>query len=143
MGSLLKAIKNIVGFLTIIPVGMDSNCLKDVGNFMYLFPIIGALIGVLTGLFSLLLFQILPSLLVGIITIGFVLLLTGLHHTDGLLDLGDGLMYQGLPEKKVEIMHDQQTGIGGLMLGLLTILITSFLYLFIKLKHYFSITSRI
>jgi len=35
-------------------------------------------------------------------------------------------MYQGPAERKIEIMHDQQTGAGGLALGLVTNLSTAF-----------------
>jgi len=123
---MLKKLKNLIAFLTIIPVGMDPDCLTDAANHMYLFPLVGAFIGLLGGIFAWLLLNILDSLVVGILTLGFMLLLTGLHHTDGLLDFGDGIMYQGTPEKKIEIMHDQQTGTGGLTLGLITILTTAF-----------------
>jgi len=123
---MLKEIKNLIAFLTIIPVGMDQDCLTDAANYMYLFPLIGAFIGLLAGIFAWLLFNILDALIVGILTLGFILLITGLHHVDGLLDFGDGLMYQGPPEKKIEIMHDQQTGAGGLTLGLVTVLTTAF-----------------
>jgi len=122
---MLKEIRNLIAFLTAIPVGMDENCLTDAANHMYLFPLVGAFIGFLAGVFGWLLLNILPSFVAGILTLGFILLLTGLHHTDGLLDFGDGLMYQGPPEKKIEIMHDQQTGTGGLALGLVTILTTA------------------
>jgi len=122
---MIKELKNLIAFLTIIPVGMDPDCLMDAANYMYLFPAIGALIGLLAGLLAWLLLNILPNLIVGILTLGFILLVTGLHHTDGLLDFGDGIMYQGSPEKKIEIMHDQQTGTGGLVLGLITILTTT------------------
>jgi len=123
---MLEKIKNLIAFLTIIPVGMGPNCLADAANFMYLFPLIGAFIGLLAGIFAWLLLSILDASIVGILTLGAILLITGLHHTDGLLDFGDGLMYQGPPDKKIEIMHDQQTGAGGLALGLLTILTTAF-----------------
>ena len=69
--------------------------------------------------------QFLPSLVVGALVLGFLLLITGLHHTDGLLDFGDGVMAHGSPEKKIEIMHDQLTGAGGLSLGIMTFLITA------------------
>jgi len=123
---MLKEIKNLVAFLTIIPVGMDEDCLSDAAEYMPLFPVVGAFIGFLAGLLAWLLFHVLPVLVVGILTLGFILLITGLHHADGLLDFGDGVMYQGPPEKKIEIMHDQRTGAGGLMLGLVTLLTTSF-----------------
>jgi len=123
---MLKEIKNLIAFLTIIPVGMDQNCLTDAANYMYLFPIVGASIGLLAGIFAWLLLNILAASIVGLLTLGVILLITGLHHTDGLLDLGDGLIYQGSVEKKIEVMHDQQTGAGGLALGLITILTTVF-----------------
>ena len=122
---MLKEIKNLVAFLTIIPVGMAPDCLTDSVNYMYLFPVAGALIGLSAGLFAWLLLNILASLVVGILTLGVILLLTDLHHTDGLLDFGDGIMYQGPPKKKIEIMHDQKTGAGGLALGLVTIIATA------------------
>lgn len=121
---MIKQVKNLVAFLTILPVGMDANCLEDAANYIYLFPIVGAFIGLLTGLFALILQYALPSPITGTLTLGFILLITGLHHTDGLLDFGDGLMYQGSPEEKIEVMHDQQTGAGGLVLGLVTLLTT-------------------
>lgn len=123
---MLKEIKNLVAFLTIIPVGMDQDCLRDAANHMFFFPAVGAFIGLLVGLFAWLLLHVLPAMIVGVLTLSLILLITGLHHTDGLLDFGDGIMYQGSPEKKIEIMHDQQTGTGGLALGVVTILITTF-----------------
>lgn len=123
---MLKEIKNLIAFLTIIPVGMDQDCLIDAANHMYLFPLVGAFIGLLTGIFAWLLLNVLDALIVGILTLGLILLITGIHHTDGLLDFGDGIMYQGPAEKKIEIMHDQQTGAGGLALGLVVILTTVF-----------------
>lgn len=122
---MIKEIKNLLGFLTIFPVGMSPDCLTDAAKYMYLFPVFGALIGFLAGLLALVLNYVLPSLITGILTCGFILLLTGLHHTDGLLDFGDGLMCQGPPERKIEVMHDVQTGTGGLILGLITLLTTA------------------
>lgn len=121
-----KEVKNLVAFLTVIPVGMDKNCLTDAANYMWLFPLVGAFIGLLTGTTAWLLLNILEGSIVGILTLGLILLITGLHHTDGLLDFGDGLMYQGTPERKIEVMHDQQTGAGGLSLGIITISATAF-----------------
>jgi len=122
----LKGIKNLIAFLTIIPVGMDPNCLMDASNYMCLFPLVGAFIGLLAGLFAWLTLHILPSLIMGVLTLGILLIVTGVHHTDGLLDFGDGIMFQGPAQKKIEVMHDQQTGAGGLALGLVTLLATAF-----------------
>jgi adenosylcobinamide-GDP ribazoletransferase len=123
---MLKEIKNLLSFLTILPVSMDKDCLTDAAKGMFLFPLIGAFIGLLAGIFAWVTSQFLPSLMVGALALGFLLLITGLHHTDGLLDFGDGVMAQGSAERKIEIMHDQLTGAGGLTLGIMTYLITAF-----------------
>lgn len=123
---MLKELKNLIAFLTILPVGMDQDYLTDAARYMPLFPLIGVFIGSLAGIFAWLISQILPTLIVGVLTLGLLLLITGLHHTDGLLDFGDGLMCQGPREKKIGVMHDQQMGAGGLTLGLVTLLTTAF-----------------
>jgi adenosylcobinamide-GDP ribazoletransferase len=121
---MLREIKNLLSFLTILPFKMDENCLADAAKGMFLFPLIGALIGLLTGVFAWVTSQFLPSLVVGALALGVLLLITGLHHADGLLDFGDGVMAQGSAERKIEVMHDQLTGAGGLTLGIMTFLIT-------------------
>jgi adenosylcobinamide-GDP ribazoletransferase len=123
---MLKEIKNLFSFLTTIPVAMDKDILTDAAKAMFLFPLIGAFIGLLSGLFGWVTSLVLPSLVVGAVVLGFLLLITGLHHTDGLLDFGDGVMAHGSPERKIEIMHDQLTGAGGLSLGIITFLVTAF-----------------
>jgi len=123
---MLKEIKSLFSFLTIIPLSMDEDMLTDAAKSMFLFPLIGAFIGLLAGLFGWVTSQFLPSLVVGALVLGFLLLITGLHHTDGLLDFGDAIMAHGSPERKIEIMHDQLTGAGGLSLGIMTFLVTAF-----------------
>lgn len=121
-----KELRNLLSFLTILPFRMDENMLADCARFMFLFPLIGALIGFLAGLFGwVCLYLSIPSLVVGALVLGALLLLTGLHHTDGLLDFGDGIMAHGTPEHKIEVMHDRLTGAGGLTLGMMTLLITA------------------
>ena len=126
MRLMLKEIKNLFSFLTTIPVAMDNDMLTDAAKGMFLFPLIGAFIGLLAGLFGWVTSMVLPSLIVAALVLGFLLLITGLHHTDGLLDFGDGVMAHGSPERKIEIMHDQLTGAGGLSLGIMTFLATAF-----------------
>jgi adenosylcobinamide-GDP ribazoletransferase len=123
---MLKEIKNLLSFLTAIPISMDKDCLTDSAKVMFLFPLIGAFIGLLTGAFAWATSLFLPSLVVGALALGLLLLITGLHHTDGLLDFGDGIMAHGSAERKIEVMHDQLTGAGGLSLGIMTFLVTAF-----------------
>lgn len=122
---MFKELRNLLSFLTVLPFRMDQDLLSDCARLMFLFPLVGALIGLLAGLFGWVVFSFLPGLVAGALVLGVLLLLTGLHHMDGLLDFGDGVMAHGSAERKIEIMHDQLTGAGGLTLGMMTLLITT------------------
>jgi adenosylcobinamide-GDP ribazoletransferase len=121
----VKEIKNLFSFLTVFPVAMDKDLLTDCAKNMWAFPLIGAFIGLLAGLFGWVAYQFLSGIVVGALVLALLLWITGLHHTDGLLDFGDGVMAHGSFEHKIEVMHDQLTGAGGLSLGILTILISA------------------
>ncbi|MCL1978366.1 MAG: adenosylcobinamide-GDP ribazoletransferase [Candidatus Bathyarchaeota archaeon] len=121
----VKEFKNLLSFLTVLPIKMDNDLLSDCARYMFAFPLVGAFIGLIAGTFGWVAYQFLPGIVVGGLVTAALLWLTGLHHTDGLLDFGDGVMVHGTPERKVEVMHDQLTGAGGLSLGILTILITA------------------
>jgi adenosylcobinamide-GDP ribazoletransferase len=123
---MLKKVKSLFSFLTILTPTMDKECFTDAAKTMFLFPAVGAFIGLTAGLLGWVTYQVLPSLVVGGLVLAFLLLITGLHHTDGLLDFGDGVMAHGSPERKIEVMHDQLTGAGGLALGIMTLMITAF-----------------
>ncbi|MCX8175663.1 MAG: adenosylcobinamide-GDP ribazoletransferase [Candidatus Bathyarchaeota archaeon] len=121
---LVKGLRDVVGFLTIIPVKLDENSLQNAANYMFLFPVVGAFLGILADCFACLLLKLLPTLVVGALTIFFLLTLTGFHHLDGLLDFGDGLMFQGTREEKINVMRDSRVGVGGMGLGLMVTLTT-------------------
>lgn len=107
---------------------MDKDLLTDCAKNMWAFPLIGAFLGLLAGLFGWMAYQFLPSLVVGALALALLLWMTGLHHTDGLLDFGDGIMVHGSAERKIEVMHDQLTGAGAIGLTLMTYLITAFAF---------------
>jgi adenosylcobinamide-GDP ribazoletransferase len=121
----IKELKNLLSFLTIFPVAMDKDMLIDCAKGMWAFPLIGAFIGLLAGVFGWVAYQFVPGIVVGGLVLAVLLLITGLHHTDGLLDFGDGVMAHGTPEHKIDVMHDQLTGAGGLSLGIMTMLISA------------------
>jgi adenosylcobinamide-GDP ribazoletransferase len=121
----VKQLKNLLSFLTVFPIAMDENMLSDCANGMWAFPLIGAFIGLLAGLFGWVAGLFLPGIVVGALVLALLLWITGLHHTDGLLDFGDGIMAHGTPEHKIEVMHDQLTGAGGLSMGIMTMLISA------------------
>jgi len=107
---------------------MDENLLTDCARHMWAFPLIGALLGLISGAVGWVALHFIPGLVVGAISLALLLWLTGLHHTDGLLDFGDGLMVHGSAEKKIAVMHDQLTGAGAIGLTLMTYLVTAFAF---------------
>jgi adenosylcobinamide-GDP ribazoletransferase len=121
----VKELKNLLSFLTIFPVTMDNDMLTDCAKSMWAFPLIGAFIGLVAGVFGWVVYHFVTGVVVGGLVLAVLLLITGLHHTDGLLDFGDGVMAHGTPEHKIEVMHDQLTGAGGLSMGIMTMLITA------------------
>jgi adenosylcobinamide-GDP ribazoletransferase len=121
----VKELKNLCSFLTILCETTHEDMLTDCAKSMWAFPLIGAFIGLLAGLFGWVAYHFLPGIVVGALVLALLLLITGLHHTDGLLDFGDGVMALGSFEHKIEVMHDQLTGAGGLSLGIMTMLITA------------------
>ena len=122
----LSGVKNVVGFLTILPIGMDPNYLSEAAKHLYLFPLVGALLGFLGGGLGWLGLHVFPPLVVGMLALGIIILLSGFHHIDGLLDFGDGVMAVGSPKRKIRVMHDQKVGTGGVALTLTVLLTTSF-----------------
>jgi len=104
---------------------MDEHLFTDCARNMWAFPLVGAFLGLVVGLISFLALAVLPDIVVGAIAFGLILWLTGLHHTDGLLDFGDAAMVHGTPQRRIEVMHDQLTGSGAIGLALVTYLVTA------------------
>ncbi len=121
-----RALRGAFAFLTIIPVGASPRFLDEAAAGMHYFPLVGALIGMLAGAFACVSLQLFPPLVAGMLVVGFIELLTGLNHVDGLFDFGDGLMTFGSREAKLKAMRDEHVGAGGICLGIFVILLTAF-----------------
>ena len=80
---------------------------------MYLFPLIGLIIGLAIGILSFLLFSVVEGFLLGFLITATIVGITGLHHSDALSDLADGLMAQGSIEVKHKVMSDPRIGTAG------------------------------
>jgi adenosylcobinamide-GDP ribazoletransferase len=104
---------------------MDKDLLTDCARNMWAFPLIGAFLGLLAGLFGWVTYHFLPDIVAGALVLAVLLWMTGLHHMDGLLDFGDGVMAHGTFERKIEVMHDRFTGAGAIGLVLTTYLVTA------------------
>lgn len=112
---LFKSILEIISFLTIIPIGKfgRSDGLEDISKRMFLFPFIGLLIGLLTIPVVLISFYLFNQFVSAFVVTIFLIVLTGIHHTDALADFADGIMVRGNKEKKYNVMHDPRIGSAG------------------------------
>lgn len=108
-----KSIKAGIGFLSTIPVGISIEGIKLLMNRLYLYPIIGTIIGLLIGSSSFIIYLLFPNNLASIITICIIYRITFFNHLDGLVDFGDGITAHGSLEKKRQVLKDTFIGIGG------------------------------
>jgi adenosylcobinamide-GDP ribazoletransferase len=113
----IKTFRDLLSFLTIIPVGGKEDFIFTTAEHLYLFPLIGAFIGLLgsvyfvgssyiigflLGLVNLVIAVptgFLLKLAVAAMTVAFLLVLTGLQHFDGLIDLGNAFGLRNLHDR--------------------------------------------
>ncbi|MDI6859567.1 MAG: adenosylcobinamide-GDP ribazoletransferase [Methanocellales archaeon] len=122
MSDFFSAIKAGIGFLTTFPVGIDVDGMQKLSAHEYVFPFIGALIGLVVGCIGLVL-QHLPSYLCSALLIVVLYCITGLNHLDGLMDFGDALLTHDSVEEKIRVMRDPSIGVGGSVFCMMSLLI--------------------
>jgi adenosylcobinamide-GDP ribazoletransferase len=102
----------------------DPHAMPDFSRAARLVPIAGALIGLLAALALALATSVgLAPLPAATIAIGFLVLITGAIHEDGLSDLCDGFGGGSTPERKLEIMRDSRLGTYGVAALVLSLLL--------------------
>ncbi|WNY27389.1 adenosylcobinamide-GDP ribazoletransferase [Methanolapillus ohkumae] len=123
--TLWSALKAGFGFLSVLPVGITMEGIEELMNRLYLYPVVGALLGILIGLGAFIFELFLPSP----VTILFIMFaiygLTWFNHLDGIADMGDGMTAHGSLEKKRKALKDMALGIGGVAFTVFSLL---FLY---------------
>lgn len=110
---MFKEIGSVFSFLTIIPY--SNTTLENIAKYMYFFPIVGIAIGFLVGSFGFGLSFFLDPLMVSLLVVASIMIITGIHHTDGLADFADGLMVKGTKDRKLNAMKDLSTGSAGIV----------------------------
>jgi adenosylcobinamide-GDP ribazoletransferase len=104
-------VRALLSFFTALPVGGVS--LEVAAKKVYLLPLVGLVTG-LTGGTVILLGYPMPAGVAATLALGTVLLVAGLHHTDGVLDVGDALMVRDTPQRRRAVLKDTRVGVGGL-----------------------------
>lgn len=101
----------LLAFFTVLP--LRASTLREAAANVHLLPLVGLVAG-LPGAAVLFLGYALPPGVAATLALGAVLLAAGLHHSDGVLDVGDALMVRGTRERRQEVLKDSRVGIGGL-----------------------------
>jgi adenosylcobinamide-GDP ribazoletransferase len=104
-------LKALLSFFTVFPVRGAS--LEEAAREIHLLPLVGLVTG-LPGAVLLLTAYAFPPGVAATLALGAVLLAAGLHHADGVLDVGDAIMAHGSSDRRREVLEDTRVGIGGL-----------------------------
>jgi len=104
-------LKALLSFFTVLPVRGAS--LREAARETYLLPLVGIFTG-LPGAALILLAPAVPPGVAASLALAAVLLAAGLHHADGVLDVGDALMVRGDPARRRQVLADTRVGIGGI-----------------------------
>jgi adenosylcobinamide-GDP ribazoletransferase len=115
----MKSLISLLQFTTILPLGKPQD-LENFARHSYIYPFAGYIIG---GLTALPVFFIADRTLAAAVAIACILLISGAHHFDGLLDLGDSLMAHGDRERRIRALTDRQIGAGGVSAGIIVTLL--------------------
>lgn len=110
----MKPLLSLLQFTTILPLGKPQD-FEAFARHSYLYPLAGYVIGLLVAIPV---FFIADHTIAAAVAIAGVILISGAHHFDGLLDFGDGLMAHGDREKRIKALTDRQIGAGGVATGL-------------------------
>jgi adenosylcobinamide-GDP ribazoletransferase len=131
----IKTFRDLLSFLTIIPVGGKEDFIFTTAEIVWLFPLFGGFIGLLAGLYFLassvivqfllstihgfagLPIWVLPTLLPAAMTIAFLSVITGLQHFDGLIDLGNAVGLRNVHDRKM-VAHAWTVTYSGAVLAL-------------------------
>ena len=130
----MRSLVSLLQFATVLPLGKAQD-LEQFARRSYLYPVAGYVIGLLAAIPV---YFIADRIVAAAVAIAIVIILSGAHHFDGLLDFGDGLMAHGDREKRIHALTDRQVGAGGIATGLVTTLL-----LFAGLQASASIASAI
>ena len=107
------ALKSGFGWLSTIPVGISMEGVEALMEHVYIFPIVGLVLGAIIGGVAFLLSKFAPVALTSVLVLVLIYKLCGINHLDGLADFGDGVVAHGSAEKKVLAMKDVNLGTGG------------------------------
>lgn len=120
VGRWIGAVRGALGFLTRLPVGFRDGDWDAFRTTPGAFPVVGLVAGALAAV-PLLAAETLAAPTVALGYLLAVYAVTGIHHLDGVADLGDALVVHGDAERRREVLKDTTTGVGALLAVSITV----------------------
>lgn len=110
----VKSILGLLTFSTILPIRVYTS-IECMTRMTWFWPFIHLFIGALAAVcgYVALNFLHLNSFFTAVIVYAFLMIITGYNHLDGVMDMADGVMVHGDPERKIKVMKDSSVGAGG------------------------------
>ncbi|MFC2001768.1 adenosylcobinamide-GDP ribazoletransferase [Chloroflexota bacterium] len=116
-------------FLTAIPVPWRREATpEDLARSMVYFPVVGLIIGLILAGLNWLMAIVLPTAVVNLFLIVFLVVLTGALHLDGFVDTFDGIAGHKPVEDRWRVMHDSRAGAFGIV-GVVLLLLAKYVSL--------------
>ncbi|NNE82326.1 MAG: adenosylcobinamide-GDP ribazoletransferase [Silicimonas sp.] len=121
MGQRLSEAQVALALLTRLPSGALPTPAPSHADAAWAFPLVGMIVGAISGAVFLLAGAILPGLPAALLAISTAVVVTGALHEDGLADVADGFGGGQEPARKLEIMADSRIGSYGVVALVLTL----------------------
>ncbi|WP_458404883.1 adenosylcobinamide-GDP ribazoletransferase [Methanobrevibacter sp.] len=110
----IKSLLGLLTFSTILPINVFTS-IEYMTKLTWCWPFLHVFIGILAAIcgYVALNFLHLNSFFTAVIIYAFLMIITGYNHLDGVMDMADGVMVHGEPERKIRVMKDSSVGAGG------------------------------
>lgn len=110
----IRSLLGLLTFSTILPIRVYTS-IEYMTKLTWCWPFLHVFIGILAAIcgYVSIEFLHLNSFFTATIVYAFLMIITGYNHLDGVMDMADGVMVHGPPEKKIMVMKDSSVGAGG------------------------------
>jgi adenosylcobinamide-GDP ribazoletransferase len=111
----IRSILGLLTFSTILPINVFTS-IEYMTKLTWFWPFLHLFIGFLAAICGYLALEVLHlnAFFTATIVYAFLMIITGYNHLDGVMDMADGVMVHGEPEKKIRVMKDSSVGAGGM-----------------------------
>lgn len=111
----IKSLLGLLTFSTILPINVFTS-IEYMTKLTWCWPFLHIFIGILAAICGYVSLHVLHlnSFFTATIVYAFLMIITGYNHLDGVMDMADGVMVHGEPEKKIMVMKDSSVGAGGM-----------------------------